>query len=566
MVGTWTIAICSYAFAVSYAVCFPSLAPFLEHLEAGNNISISNATSPLLGVAVASFSGAKVVAAPLAGCFTARFGVQPALVMATLLLIAGNALYACANSSGWVIVARVILGTAGCSSTPCRTWVSAQSGSAERARLTSIVSSATTLGYVTGPLFGGVLFLRWKGEANSVALAVGLRGPGALGALLGSVVLLALACSSFRRRDRADSPMTQALTSDQRLQQPPSPPPNSPPHPVAARAAAVASTSRVSFAPQAGHADTDANAMWLMCATQLAATAPLASFEALVTPFTSNAFGFSGLDIGILFAGASACTLLISMGMPRALRGRYASARGFLLLSLLTMGAACFGLSLRDAPGFVSMLLLYFSAYASSQVSLYTVLNENFRVHPRCAEFMGWISAAGSLGRCAGPLWAISIYNNHVDVGDADGSSRAFGASEPVWLLNGGAAIAGAFCVLIAWRQLVPAAGTLAGSRSVVLRHVERSMRAMRTAIAAIAVGSSYVLASTYSSPQVLQANQPPYSSARPTADGGGFCFVPPCDAFSGHYKSPLWVNPTGTPPLLQHSPHVPHAHAMFPM
>ena len=179
--------------------------------------------------------------------------------------------------------------------------------------------------------------------------------------------------------------------------------------------------------------------MWLICATQLAATAPLASFEALVTPFTFAAFGFSGLGVGILFAGASACTLFVSIGMPRALSGRYASARGLLLLSLLAMGAACFGLTLRDASGFVSMLLLYFSAYASSQVSLYTVLNERFRTHARCAEFMGWVSAAGSLGRCAGPLWAISIYNNHAGVD----SSRAFGASEPVWLLSGGGVLAG---------------------------------------------------------------------------------------------------------------------------
>ncbi|EOD10919.1 hypothetical protein EMIHUDRAFT_215218 [Emiliania huxleyi CCMP1516] len=76
--------------------------------------------------------------------------------------------------------------------------------------------------------------------------------------------------------------------------------------------------------------------------------------------------------------------------------------------------------------------------------------------------------------------------------------------------------------------------------------------RAIRTAIALLAVAASYVLASTYSSPQVLQANRPPHSFTAPTVEGGGYCYTPPCNPFSGTFKSPLFRNPTavvGTPP-----------------
>ena len=64
-----------------------------------------------------------------------------------------------------------------------------------------------------------------------------------------------------------------------------------------------------------------------------------------------------------------------------------------------------------------------------------------------------------------------------------------------------------------------------------------------------------YVLAATYVSPQVAQANRAPKSFAKPTADGGGYCYVfnpPYCDPYAGTFKPPWWHNPTavvGTPP-----------------
>ena len=146
------IALISYVTAVTYAIAFPSLAPYLESLELLNSTSPhgttqrSNGTSPFLGITVSSYSASKVVFAPLTGRFTSRFGVQPALYASSALIISGSLGYALASNPEEVIAARILLGMSSCSSTVCRAWVSTQriGGSQGRVKLTSMVSSATS--------------------------------------------------------------------------------------------------------------------------------------------------------------------------------------------------------------------------------------------------------------------------------------------------------------------------------------------------------------------------------------------------------------------------------------
>ena len=104
------IATTTYVSGVCYASCFPSLAPFLAHLEV--QPAQPGATSPMLGLAVALFSIAKVLAAPSVGRWTSHIGVRLSLICCMLLLLLGNALYLCAQSVVWVLVSRVVLGLA----------------------------------------------------------------------------------------------------------------------------------------------------------------------------------------------------------------------------------------------------------------------------------------------------------------------------------------------------------------------------------------------------------------------------------------------------------------------
>ena len=549
----------SYMYAVCYASCFPSLSPFLDHLEQQQTGDLPrNGTSALLGVAVAAFSGAKVVTAPLAGHVVSRLGVQTALAISSLLLVFGNVLYACATDVHLVVGARAILGVASCSSTACRAWVSAQGGgSAARAKLTAAVSSATTLGFVTGPLAGGLLFLFGRDHLHE---DVSLRGPGWLGVLLGVINFFwVLATSEFRPSLRRDPEMSRALTlgdSDAAATAatstaPPPDPPRSPrvPPPTQSLPTSGASGTRErnDQAAAAAASALPRGALWSLCAVQLLSTSPLASFETLLTPFLQAAFDFSSFSIGLVFAASSAGTLLVSGAMPCMLRHKKASPAILLHISCLWMGVACMGLILPNPIAFVAMQVAFFSGYAASQVSLYTAFNERFRSDPRVAVYVGYISAAGSLGRCVGPLWANAWYNAKYRNGEMPssgdgGAAAAMAAAAPVWLFNGGGVLVGGVWVLAAWQQLRPPRASVAAPSPA---RAERTVRAIRTLIAVFAVGSSYVLASTFSSPQVLIANRPPFTYESPTLHGGGFCYRPPCDAFPGTFKPPLWRNPT---------------------
>ena len=119
------IATTTYVSGVCYASCFPSLAPFLAHLEV--QPAQPGATSPMLGLAVALFSIAKVLAAPSVGRWTSHIGVRLSLICCMLLLLLKATLFVCSECCVGA-QSRVVLGLASCSSTPCRTWV-ASSGS-----------------------------------------------------------------------------------------------------------------------------------------------------------------------------------------------------------------------------------------------------------------------------------------------------------------------------------------------------------------------------------------------------------------------------------------------------
>ena len=140
----------SFTSTAVYALCFPSLAPYLLQLDGGSELCGCNR---FLGVTVAMFSLAKVVAAPLAGRAVSAVGASATLLSLLLLLVASQLLYALSPSIWPVIVSRALMGAASTTSTVCRTIV-ADSGASrdERTTLTAAVSAASSLGFVAGPM------------------------------------------------------------------------------------------------------------------------------------------------------------------------------------------------------------------------------------------------------------------------------------------------------------------------------------------------------------------------------------------------------------------------------
>ena len=144
------LVVTSFTSTAVYALCFPSLAPYLLELDDGSEACGCNR---FLGLAVAIFSAAKVVGAPLAGRAVSAVGASATLIALLILLVASQALYALSQSIWPVIVSRALMGAASTTSTVCRTLV-ADSGSSreERNKLTAAVSAASSFGFVFGPM------------------------------------------------------------------------------------------------------------------------------------------------------------------------------------------------------------------------------------------------------------------------------------------------------------------------------------------------------------------------------------------------------------------------------
>lgn len=180
---------------LSYSVCFPTLALFLAQVGSRDSGSGEAAatlgSSSELGWAVGVYSAAKTIFAPLVGRVVDRIGIRFSLMLLSLLLVAGSLLYAFAESSAFIIVARVVIGVASTSSTPCRAFIATGGHSKEvKARLNAWVGAASTFGFIVGPAVGGLL-----GLLPDHSLASRYRAAGWFGALLGLASLLAVLLS-----------------------------------------------------------------------------------------------------------------------------------------------------------------------------------------------------------------------------------------------------------------------------------------------------------------------------------------------------------------------------------
>ena len=95
------LTITSFVSACTYALCFPSLAPYLMELD-------PQAGQLLLGLSVAIFSLTKALVAPIVGRVVGAIGTQAPLVALVLLLAASQVLYALASSAWMVVVSRAL--------------------------------------------------------------------------------------------------------------------------------------------------------------------------------------------------------------------------------------------------------------------------------------------------------------------------------------------------------------------------------------------------------------------------------------------------------------------------
>ena len=114
--------------------------------------------SPIvIGLLFASFSVCQLVAAPVLGDWSDRYGRRPILIFSLLGTVLSFVLLAVANSITVLFIARIVDGLSGGNVSTARAYVADVTEPKDRARAYGLIGAAFGFGFIFGPAMSGVL-------------------------------------------------------------------------------------------------------------------------------------------------------------------------------------------------------------------------------------------------------------------------------------------------------------------------------------------------------------------------------------------------------------------------
>lgn len=161
------------------------------------------ADAAVVGALIAAFSVAQLVAAPVWGWLSDRYGRRPAILVGLLLSAVAYVIFAFASSLWFLFLSRIVQGLGGGTIGVVQAYVSDVSDTKDRAKMLGWLSAVTSLGAVIGPAIGSAL----------VAFG-GRRAPGLGSAAL--CVLVSVFAWKFLRESRGTATMEMAAAGQQR--------------------------------------------------------------------------------------------------------------------------------------------------------------------------------------------------------------------------------------------------------------------------------------------------------------------------------------------------------------
>jgi len=131
-----------------------------------------NATAEMVGQLIASYSIAQLVAAPLWGRVSDRYGRRPALLIGLSASALAYLVFGFADSVWLLLLSRIVQGAGGGTTGVAQAYVADTVDPADRARALGWLSAATSAGVMVGPAIG------------SSAAHLGQAAPGVIAAIL----------------------------------------------------------------------------------------------------------------------------------------------------------------------------------------------------------------------------------------------------------------------------------------------------------------------------------------------------------------------------------------------
>src|SRR4026209_866796 len=115
------------------------------------------ASPVVIGMLFASFSLAQLIASPVLGDLSDRWGRRPVLILSLIGTAVSFAMLAVAQSLAMLFAARIVDGLSGGNITTARAYIADITEEENRAKAYGILGAGFGLGFIVGPALGAVL-------------------------------------------------------------------------------------------------------------------------------------------------------------------------------------------------------------------------------------------------------------------------------------------------------------------------------------------------------------------------------------------------------------------------
>ncbi|MEL7531940.1 MAG: TCR/Tet family MFS transporter [Bacteroidota bacterium] len=137
---------------IGFGIIIPVLPKLLEDML---NIDV-NVASTYGGILLAVFAVAQFICSPIIGNLSDQYGRRPVLLLALFGLSIDYLIMAFAPDFTWLVVGRIIAGIGGASFTTASAYIADISTEENRAKNFGLIGAAFGIGFIIGPLLGGV--------------------------------------------------------------------------------------------------------------------------------------------------------------------------------------------------------------------------------------------------------------------------------------------------------------------------------------------------------------------------------------------------------------------------
>jgi MFS family permease len=337
--------------ALSYGTIIPLLYPYAARF--GIN-------AQMLGLLFASFSAAQLIATPVIGRLSDKYGRKPLLLLSLFGTSVSLLLFGLARSAIWLFVARVLDGITGGNVSVAQAAIADSTDTKDRAQAFGVLGAAFGVGFVLGPALGGVL--------STISISAPFFAASGL-ALVG--VLVGVGIFAETNVTREVKPRTGHLIDVREL--------------VGAF-----------FSPTVGSVFT------VSLLSLIAMNSMIIGFQS----YTVDVLALSSFQIGVIFSLFGVMTIIMQGFGIRYLMAKVTSKRRLVRGSLLLGGILLASVALsQGVVMFVGLLLAYGAVNSPISPVLTSLLSERTNVEDQ-GGVLGLNQAYTSLAQIIGPLAA----------------------------------------------------------------------------------------------------------------------------------------------------------------